>query len=211
MKRLVFFALVLGLFSQESFAQMQKGTWILEGNVGLSSGEPTESNSLVELGLKTGYTLNPKAGIFLNDRLVLGFSGLFGNTWNKNDGNTDLPYAVEKTNMFRYGGGVFVRNYFVVKENFSFFGEIGSTLSWQKYQVRYTNTSDNTETDYSRNFQVQGTLGIQYLISSKVGVHLQTNLLQYNYTQLYPGFGLDTSEFQAGFMHNPSIGLTIFL
>jgi hypothetical protein len=84
---------------------------------------------LVELGPKTGYTLNPKAGIFLNDKLVLGFSGLFGNTWNKNDRNTDLPYAVEKTNMFRYGGGVFVRNYFVVKENFSFFGEIGSVLS----------------------------------------------------------------------------------
>lgn len=211
MKKLVFFTLVLGLFSQESFAQMQKGAWMLEGNVGLNSGEPMDSNSLAELGPQTGYTLNPKAGVFINDRLVIGLSALFGNTWNKNDGNTDLPYAVEKTNMFRYGGGVFIRNYVVANESLSFFGEIGSNFSREKYQVRYTNSSDNTETDYSRNFQVQGTLGIQYLISSKVGVHLQTNLLQYNYTQLYPGFGLDTSEFQAGFMHNPSIGLTIFL
>lgn len=211
MIRLVFFTLLLGLFSQASFAQMQKGAWILEGNVGLSSGEPTDPNSLAELRPQTGYTLNPKTGIFLNDKLVIGLSGLFGNTWRKNDDNTDMPYSIEKTNMFKYGGGVFVRNYVVVNESLSFFGEIGTAFSRQKYQVRYTNSADNTESDHSRDFQVEGILGIQYLISPKVGVHLQTNLLQYNKSQLYPGFGLESSEFQAGFLQDPRIGLTIFL
>ena len=211
MKRLVFYTLLLGLFSQASFAQMQKGTWMLEGNVGLSSGEPTDPNSLAELGPQTGYTLNPKAGVFLNERLVVGLSGLYGNSWRKNEGTTDLPIAVEKTNMLRYGGGVFVRNYVVIKESLSFFGEIGADFSKQKYQVKYPNSSDNIETDYSRDFSVQGTVGIQYLISPKIGVHLQTNLLEYQLTQIYPGFGLKTSAFNAGILHDLSIGLTIFL
>lgn len=212
MKRLVFFTVLIGLFAQETFGQMQKSTWMLEGNVGLSRIRTILPGINEKFNPQSSYTLHPKAGIFIKDRLAVGLSGLFGNSWTKNkDADRDSPFVPTKMRTTRIGGGVFLRKYKEINEHLSFFGEIGADNSWEKYQVKYTDSNQNSKSDDGRTFQAQGILGIQYLISPKVGVHMQTNLFQYRNTQILPGFGTEISEFRAGFLIDPRFGLTIFL
>lgn len=212
MKRILLVIFVLGLFASELKAQMQKGTWMLEGNVGLSRIRTILPGINENLNPQSSYTLHPKAGIFIKDRLAVGLSGLFGNSWTKNkNANRDSPFDILKTNYFRYGGGMFLRKYVEFNEHLSFFGEVGADNSWEKYHVKYTDSNQNSKSDDGRTFQAQGILGLQYLISPKVGVHMQTNLFQYRNTQILPGFGTEISEFRAGFLIDPRFGLTIFL
>lgn len=212
MKRLVFFTVLIGLFAQETFGQMQKSTWILEGNVGLSRIRTIFPGMNEKLNPQSSYTLHPKAGIFLKDNLAIGVSGLFGNSWTKNkDADRDSPFVPTNMRTTRIGGGVFLRKYKEINEQLSFFGEIGTDISWEKQVVKYVDSRQNTERDNGQTFQAQGTLGLQYLISPKVGVHMQTNLFQYRNTQILPGFGTEISEFRAGFLIDPRFGLTIFL
>lgn len=212
MNRILLVIFVLGLFASELKAQMQKGTWMLEGNVGLSRSRVILPEDFGKLDPQSFYTLHPKAGIFLKDNLAIGVSGLFGNSWTKNkDADRDSPFVPTNMRTTRIGGGVFLRKYKEINEQLSFFGEIGTDISWEKQVVKYVDSRQNTERDNGQTFQAQGTLGLQYLISPKVGVHMQTNLFQYRNTQILPGFGTEISEFRAGFLIDPRFGLTIFL
>lgn len=209
MKKLLLLILAIGFWSSDIKAQMQKGSWMLEGNVGLSRSRVILPENFGKLAPQSSYTFHPKAGIFLKDNLAFGISGLVGNSWTKNkDAARDSPFVPTKMRTTRIGGGVFLRKYKEINEQLSFFGEIGTDISWEKYVVKFVDSRQNTERDNGRTFQAQGTLGLQYLISPKVGVHLQTNLLQYRNVQNLPS---EFSEFRAGFLLDPRVGLTIFL
>ena len=209
MKRILLVILIFGFWSSEIKAQMQKGTWMLEGNVELSRSRVILPEDFGKLDPQSSYTLHPKAGIFLKDNLAFGISCLVGNSWTKNkDAARNSPFVPTKMRTTRIGGGVFLRKYKKINEQFSFFGEIGTDIFWEKQVIKYVDSRQNTERDKGRTSQAQGTLGLQYLISPKVGVHLQTNLLQYRKAQDLPS---EFSEFRTGFLIDPRVGLTIFL
>jgi hypothetical protein len=209
MKKIALIIFVLIFWSSDLKAQMHQGTWMLEGNVGLGRSRIILPEEFGKLDPQSSYTLHPRAGIFIKDNLAIGISGLFGNSWSKNkDADLNSPFSPTKMKTFRIGGGAFIRKYKVINDQLSFFGEIGSDISWEKYIVKYVKSGQNTERDNGRTFQAQGTLGLQYLISSKVGVHLQTNLLQYQNAQDLPA---EFKEFRVGFLIEPRFGLTIFL
>lgn len=212
MKRVVLVLWILGLGSLELKAQMQKGTWMLEGSVGL------ERNIIVypEVNYPSipsaTYSLHPKAGIFVKDKLAFGASVIIKNSWSKNqEYNENLPGDFRKGSTFNYGGGLFLRKYTEINENLSFFGELGSDVSWVRQTLKYNEPFGTDSENISHVFNAQAIIGLQYLISPKVGVHMQTNMLQFQNSNAFAEFGTDRSEFQAGFLINPRFGLTVFI
>lgn len=212
MKKLLTLLLIIGFWSAESNAQMQKGSWMLEGSAGLERSRSYFPNTGEKSNPVSGLALHPKAGYFVDDNLAIGVSGLLGNTWNKNkDYDQNIPYQFKKSTQLIYGGGFFIRKYLPINESLSFFSEIGSEISWVKNRIVFNEPAGEEASQYRKMVSAQGILGLQYLISPKLGVNMQTNLIQYERTQ----FSLDSdyaqSEFRAGFLINPRFGLTIFL
>ncbi len=212
MKKLFILILAVGFWSVESKAQMQKGSWMLEGSAGLERSRITNLDTDEKYNPATVYSLHPKVGYFVADNFALGVSGLFGNSWIRNkDYDQNIPNQFKKSNAFTYGGGLFFRKYMPINEDLSFFAEAGSEIFWVNPRVVY-NEPAGVESGLSRRtFSAQAVLGLQYLISPKVGVHLQTNLLQYQNSKTLEEFRIDQSEFRAGFLIEPRFGLTIFL
>lgn len=212
MKKLLVLILAIGFLSIESKAQMQKGSWMMEGSVGLERSRSYFPNTDEKSNPVSGFSLHPKAGFFVSDNLAVGVSGLLGNTWNKNKVyDQNIPYQFKKSNQLTYGGGFFIRKYLPINESLSFFSEIGSEISWVKNRVVFNEPAGEEASQYRKTVSAQGILGLQYLISPKLGVNMQTNLIQYERTQ----FSLDSdyaqSEFRVGFLINPRFGFTIFL
>lgn len=212
MKKLLALLLIIGFWSIESKAQMQKGSWMMEGSAGLERSRSYFPDADEKSNPVSGFTLHPKAGYFVADNLAIGVSGLLGNTWNKNkDYDQNIPYQFKKSNQLTYGGGLFFRKYMPINEDLSFFAEAGSEIFWVKSRVVYNEPAGEEVSQYRKTVSARGILGLQYLISPKLGVHMQTNLIQYDRTQFSMDSDYTHSEFRAGFLINPRFGLTIFL
>lgn len=212
MKKLLLLILAIGFWSAESKAQLQKGSWMLEGSVGLERNRSYFPETDEKSNPVSGFTLHPIAGYFVLDNLAIGLSGLLGSTWNRNKNyDPDIPSDYKKGNTLNYGGGLFLRKYFPINESLSFFAEIGSEIFWDRQKSVFNEpTGKSTEIQRST-VSANGSLGIQYLISPKVGVHMQTNLVRYQNINSLVEFGYDRSEFRAGFLIDPRFGFTIFL
>lgn len=212
MKKLLILMLIIGFWSTVSKAQMQQGSWLLEGSAGLERSRITYPDTDEKSNPLTAFTLHPKVGYFLKQNLAIGVSGLLGNAWNRNkDYDQNKPYQFKKSNQFSYGGGLFIRKYMAFNENLSFFAEAGSEVFWVKNRIVFNEPAGEEVSLSRKTVSAQGILGLQYLISPKLGVHMQTNLIQYERTQSPPDSGNSQSEFRAGFLINPRFGLTIFL
>lgn len=210
MKKLFIFILAVGFWSAETKAQMQQGSWMLEGSVGLERSRSYFPDTDEKTNPVSGFTLLPKAGFFVADNLAIGLSGILGSTWSRNkDYDPKIPFNFKKSNTVDYGGGLFLRKYFPINERLSFFGEVDSEIFWGR--LKNISSSGKFIEIQRRTFSASGILGIQYLISPKVGVHMQTSLLQYQNMNSLVEYGSDRSEFRAGFLIDPRFGFTIFL
>jgi hypothetical protein len=212
MKKVLILIVAISFWSIESKAQMQKGSWMLEGSAGLERSRSYFPDTDEKSNPFSGFILHPKAGYFVADNLAIGLSGLLGSTWGRNkDYDPNIPDNYKKGNILNYGGGLFIRKYFPINESLSFFGGIESEIFWVRRKSVFNEPSGKMIEVQRRTVSANGTLGLQYLISPKVGVHMQTNLLQYQNAKFLEEFGIDQSEFRAGFLINPRFGLTIFL
>lgn len=212
MKKLLILILFIGFGSSVSKAQMQQGSWMLEGSAGLERSRSYFPETNEKSNPVSGFTLHPKAGYFVSDNLAIGLTGLLGSTWRRNKNyNPNIPNDYKKGNTLNYGGGLFSRKYFPINESLSFFGEIGSEIFWVRQKSVINDPMGKIIDVQRRIVSANATLGIQYLISSKVGVHMQTNLGQYEKTSFLMGSSNSRSDFRAGFLIEPRFGLTIFL
>jgi hypothetical protein len=210
MKRILILILAIGFWSSESKAQLQQGSWMLEGSAGLERNRTYFPDSDEKSNPVSGFTLHPKVGYFVADNLAIGVSGILRSTWSRNkDYDPKIPYGYKKSNTVNYGGGFFLRKYFPINESLSFFGAIESEIFWVRQKS--ISSSGKTIEIQRKTVSANGSLGLQYLISPKVGVHMQTNLLQYQNSKTLDEFGIDQSEFRAGVLIDPRFGLTIFL
>ena len=124
MRKLLILIVFIGFWSAETQAQMKKDSWMLEGSAGLERSRSyfpdADQKSTV-----SGYSLHPKAGYFVSDNFVLGFSGILGSTrWRNKDYDPDISNDFKKTKFVSYGGGIFLRKFVPINESLAFFAEI---------------------------------------------------------------------------------------
>lgn len=206
----ILFLLILG-FASESIAQLQKDSWMLEG--GIQFGREQLNNpdpNFINLPSKS-FSIGPKVGYFVSDRLAFGLSAKWGSEWTPNTGpgNTLLPDFF-KSSRPSFGGGVFVRKYVEIKDGLSFYGELGSELTWTRVRVKEGNPPTVTSSPSGKNLEIYARIGLQYLVSPKIGVHLSSDLMHYQRDRSDLGFATTQKQFRTGFILDPRFGFTFF-
>ncbi len=175
----LFFLLVLGVTGH---AQMQKGSWMLDGQAGIDLrksdeqyGDPSKSDYSASNRVTTFYFL-PGAGYFIQDNLALGLSANFQAVSGKGQYGENDP---TRANHLTYGLGLFSRKYISAGEKLSFYGDIRLGGFWGNSGWFDGESSDRTVLSKDTGIEGSASLGIQYLVKDFLGVHLQSPLVAY--------------------------------
>ncbi|WP_051315086.1 outer membrane beta-barrel protein [Algoriphagus terrigena] len=213
MRKVFMVMLLIWAGGSAAMAQMQQGSWMVDGNLAFSKTRSSYSSQGSggdsEKGDPTfSVSFNPSVGFFVKDNLVLGLSALVGNEWAKsrNDG-------ADRFNTFSYGVGAFVRKYFPAGDKFSFFGEVSADASWENFGGTYGGRENRTVLEKGEFFNTEMAFGLQYLFSKRIGVHIQTPLMKYsvgNSTFEQNGYQRDESSFSFGLNHSFNLGGSFF-
>ncbi len=112
MKKLLLVYCFISFFSLYSFAQLDKGTWLVGGNGSFNSSKNTFAANYLPNGVAnyqiTSLKIMPNIGYFITDKFVGGIKVTFD--WYKNVGGGGY------TNNKRTDYGMFTRYYFLNKE-----------------------------------------------------------------------------------------------
>jgi len=207
--------LVAGLVSA-SFAQMQKDSWMLDGQFGLSLGKANTSFVIPDwteydfLSWQNTFSVKPAIGYFVQDNLAFGVSPVFGVGWNNSQQSQTNP---ANSNSFIYGLGIFLRKYIPAGEKLSFYGELRTEGIWTNTGQR--ESSGRTVYLRSKSFQGSANLGVQYLVSKNLGILLQTPVLEYAATKTADGDGTPNqvnkkSSLEMNLLSSFQIGASLF-
>lgn len=137
MKKMIVMA-VLGLVgTQFAKAQVQKGDFLVGGNVGVNSTTQKIDGS-DDKTTATRFNISPKVGYALSDKWMVGvFVGAGFSNEKEEDGATTVK---EKTHMIT--PGVFVRNYHMLGESkVAIFGEANVAYGFGSTKVEDTKTA----------------------------------------------------------------------
>ncbi|TNF42434.1 MAG: hypothetical protein EP311_05275 [Cytophagales bacterium] len=180
-KSILILTFLLGLaFSGK--AQMQKGSWMLDGQVGLSMNRQENQTLDATFGTFSNsyrlkeFSLSPGLGYFFQNNLAIGLAPSFGIGWGKEEssGNTSINF-----NSFEYGLGVFSRKYFPVGDRLSFFGDFRIGGFCGDLGSKEESSSDRTVLTKSSGLEAGLSLGLQYLIKDYLGIHVQSSMIDY--------------------------------
>lgn len=201
-------ALIICLFlygSGAAFSQMQKDKWIVNGALSFfTQGQAVDTNypdyQHYKSNINSGVALSPGFGYFVSDRTVLGFSGHFGKNWSK--AYYDNGEVAFENSWSSFGGGVFMRNYFPISEKVAGFGEFGMRYLKNEYLV--------DEKTYNLDYE----LGVQYLVSKKIAVHVGSPVVYYKSSKRIDTYSAEyrpKNEFSFLIFDSFKLGATIFL
>jgi hypothetical protein len=158
-------------------SQIEKGAFLLTGNVSYSYSENSYPDTNMFSGKESSFTFAPKVGYFIHDNWAVG-AGVQMNFGQKMSLNSTVP-------------SIFGRYYAMRKEHFLFFFEANS-----RFQKR-----NNT----FLNFGASLGLGSSIFITPKISFDAQIGILGYNYTRtgvpengvIFKNFGFNAGQFQA--------------
>ena len=209
----LFFLLAIVISGQ---AQMERDSWMLDGQVGFSMNR--QDNKTLDAGIGTysnsyrskEFSLSPGLGYFVQDHWAIGLSPSFGLGWGKeeNSGNSPVNF-----NSFEYGLGVFSRKYFPAGDKLSFFGDFRIGGFWGDLARIEEGSSDRTVLSESSGLEAGASLGLQYLVSDLLGIHFQSSVIDYRRsTESGVAFGgtSTTTSWNTQLFSSFQIGATLF-
>lgn len=188
MKRITF-ALILLFIASGAFAQIFVG-----GSVGfsLTGGKIENGNTSVDKPTQTYFSLAPKAGMFLSEKLAIGATLGYSIQSEKTPGT---PEEIDRTSTI--GITPFVRYYAFTLNKFSLFaqGNLGFSYSVEKNKVGSTTTTGPKTTTMG----ISAFPGISYKLSDKIELEAiiggfnfglnRTSVKQNNNTNITNNFG----------------------
>lgn len=210
----LFLFLVLAMTSQ---AQMQKGSWMLDGQFGTNRNKYEESQTPPSGGTQftsqrgANFYLLPGVGYFIKENWALGLSGDFQYISGKslNDDGSEAA----KGDYRVFGLGLFTRRYIPVGDKVSFFGDlrIGGYLG--NSGSIDLDTSERSVVSKRKGLKGTAGVGLQYLVANFVGVHLQSSLIDFqSYKDKPINYEGQTknSEVTGGLFSSFQVGATFF-
>lgn len=216
MRTLLTVFLFLG-FAITCQAQMQTGTWMIDGQFGTNRNKFDESQILSSGGTHytshrgTNFYLQPGVGYFIKENWAVGLSGDFQYISGKSLNDDGSEAAIGDYRVF--GLGLFTRRYIPVGDKLSFFGD----LRIGGYQGNSGSIDSNTSgrSVFSKHKGIAGTasVGLQYLVANFLGVHLQSSLVDfqsYQETPLNYDGKSNSSDINSGLFSSFQIGATVF-
>ncbi|TDW49714.1 outer membrane protein with beta-barrel domain [Flavobacterium sp. 270] len=187
--------LLIAAFAVCSFANAQKGSILVGGNIGYTS-----ENTDYRIGeAKTSqFSFSPKVGYQFNDNWTVG--GEFTVASSKND---QLGAAEYKTNAFKLGA--FLRYSMPLSQTFSVFADLGAGFQNQKDKTYNNNgTIDKSKAD---GMYVGVTPALFINMKKGFGLNFSIGGLGYN-TLSYDNNGPDVNNFYFNFGQTFNIGVS---
>jgi hypothetical protein len=164
MKKFTFLSILSICICSVSFSQINKGSVLLGGGVGISSNKVEDADP----AKKSNYlSITPTAGIAIRQNTVAGLQLTY---WDVNDNIYSAPQKDERTG---YGAEVFLRKYVTLGKGFYLFGQGGIQYNHSSYTNTYPNY-ENKQKGWSIGFNLYP--GISYAVSQKF--HLEAGLAQ---------------------------------
>ncbi|GMQ25667.1 hypothetical protein Aoki45_23490 [Algoriphagus sp. oki45] len=209
----IFFVLVIALSAK---GQMQRGSWMVDGQVGISMDRQEDKTSDLAIGTfnssyqKKGFSLKPGLGYFIQDNLAIGLTPSFGMDWGKGEFTGNSPV---KFNSFEYGIGLFSRKYIPAGDKLSFFADLRVGGFWGDIGDIEDGSSNRTILSKNKGLEVGASLGLQYLLSNRFGIHLQSSIVDYRLNKQSAaaiGQSTTTKRLDNGLFSSFQIGATFF-
>ncbi len=183
MKRLTFTLVLVWALGLTTQAQMQKGSWMLDGQAGTTHSKIEENRAPLAGGSyytwhrTANFYLQPGVGYFVKENWALGISGDFQFLRGQSR-NLDGSEA-GKGDYRGYGLGVFTRRYSPVSEKFMFYGDIRVGGYLGNSGIIDLDSSERTVNSKRKGLDVTAAVGLQYLVVDFLGIHLQSSLIDY--------------------------------
>ena len=155
-----------------------KGNIMIEGNIGFSSNNATDSfgGTDTEERKMNSLNFNPKAGYFLTDKIAVGVELGVGSSKSETTDMTVTPNVTAEVKNNNFNGGVFARYYFLdLGQRFKTYAEAGLGFGSAKQETNGTE-------DWSRNnFGFGLDLGMNYFVSESFAINFGlANVLGFN-------------------------------
>lgn len=228
------------IFSNQLQAQLKKGNWLFEGNLGNISfndghSKNTSGSFKSESNSNNFYIdLYPRGGYFLTDNFVLGSEiGLGFSSGTSESRNTiGVKTSESKTSSSYLTFGPFVRYYFPSnKQTLRFYGQAGAgintNLSNKSEGKSFNGTTGVLTNEYFYNypkkyatFSASGLIGMHYFLSNTVALNSNIGYF-YSKAKQTSNFtstsgGITTTSENSEYEYNNSriswsVGFTIFL
>ena len=182
-----------------------KGTWSLEGSLGINAGNSEEQSSEIK---NFGFSLRPAAGYFFNDNLSAGLLLGYDHSSSKYKG----PEGPRDVNNRGFIIAPYLQKYFGISGAFAFNLTGSLEYNWSRNTSDYDNClncSENTRNIYA----VVVRPGISYLLSDKFSLDANLGRLGYNYSEMEDEDQIyrTTNSFNFSFsLSNIYLGLTYY-
>ncbi len=182
-----FFTLILILaLAVASHAQMQKGSWMLDGQAGTYRSKYEESQSspfgsgsiLYDQHRGANFYLQPGVGYFVKENWAVGLSGNFQVVNGKSLDENDEEAA--KGGQRTYGLGVFSRRYVPLSERLALYGDLRVGGYLRRHFSIDLDSDERTVDSNIKGLDATASIGLQYLVTDFLGVHLQSSLIDYD-------------------------------
>ncbi|AYB29480.1 outer membrane beta-barrel protein [Chryseolinea soli] len=161
-------ALWLCLAVSSSMAQTSKGTFLLGGSLGFSSGHSTSTYDYLSTPSKqkqSTISLAPNVSYFVIDRLSIGIVTPLSYTQYKRE---DID---QKTTYRSYSIGPLIRYYFPLGSHWAIFPEASYSYGWMETMGHYSINGDVFRQTFRGNARnLQGGLGLTYFLNPNIGL-----------------------------------------
>jgi hypothetical protein len=215
MKKKALFVILLTFLWAQSQAQLSKGSIQVGGSLSMNSSSSKNESTGVNDYFSKYFSLeiNPKAGVFISDKSVIGLALGFSNSSQKwNEGSDETKQSASVISF-----GPYYRHYFPISEKVSFFLDGNA-----KYNTGKSTNSSNAlltnESKYKNNgFNISVAPGFNYFVSNRWGLVVSFGSLFYgsstsklkdspnDQSSTYKGGGLNLS------FSSFSLGLNYFI
>lgn len=190
MRHAVLIPLLFLSLTYTSYAQMEKGFWLISGQMNVSFNAntndfQTQSGFTFEgLGISRSIDFSPRIGYMLSDTWLLGADTNFGRfKSNQNQANSGSISSGSEEWINSWGIGVFSRKFFDFDENLQFFveGRVGRSWWTQEYLLPLsTRQTNQTELNYGGRLSI----GLHYWMLPNLSLEINVPFFTATYQEI---------------------------
>lgn len=189
----IIFSIVLLFAVTASFAQTERGTFMVGGNVGnyrYNYHGKSYSNTM------NNFSAGPSAGYFIADNLAVGLNINFYSVKQDWTGITPSYTYTGLDKTHGWGVSPFIRYYKSLSDKFYFFGSLSAGYDWSKGNRTELSPFDQLNYSYKeRNPSAMLSPGLVFFPSSKFGLEVTLGSLRYGaYKRDYDGTDYSGNE-----------------
>jgi outer membrane protein W len=210
MQKIIIVILLITSVLNENSAQIQKGSWMLGGDLQWDQKSTFQDFLNVVKTNQIASSADAEVGYFLSDRWAVGARVGF-NYSNRLDlyNNLSLGLKAVEADVRNYHLAPFARYYFSPKSKFKTFYELSIGGNWDRSELMDYNNNSTGDVFNNYALNVKNTLGVNYFLTQNIALEAAIDY-NYFYRIIDSRFaGLEPYFPKAAF--NPKFGIKVFL